>query len=118
RGERGTSNNQHPRVSGRRFWGDDDGGAVVAEAGELIGRCGLGDDFEEAIVFAGRLRQQEALQGGTVGDVFPALFFGGFVFLTEAGDFGDDYGLGAFASDPVVAALAFGGAAEDGFGEG
>ena len=84
----------------------------------MIGRRGLRDDFEEAIVFAGRLRQEKALQGGAGGDVFPALLLGGFVFLTEAGDFGNDDGLGAFALDPVVAALAFGGAAEDGFGEG
>ena len=72
------------------------------------------EDFEEAVVFSGRGREEEAFDGGACGDLLPVLLSGGFVLFPKAGDVGDEDGLGLFAAEPVVAAFAAGGAAEDG----
>ena len=74
----------------------------------------MGEDFEEAVVFSRRGGEEEAFEGGTCGDLLPVLLSGGFVLFTKAGDVGDEDGLGLFAAEPVVAAFAAGGAAEDG----
>ena len=96
----------------------EEGDAVVAKAVGLLGAAGAGDDFEQAVVFAGELRQEEACQCAGWGDGGPVLFASNLAFLSKAFDVGDEDFLGAFAADPVTAVFVAGGSAKDGFREG
>ena len=118
-----------PRLYGRRdachygsagswFGRADDGGAVIAEAGDLVGGGRLRHDFQQTIAFAGRLRQKQSFQGRTERQLFVTLLAGGLVFFAEPGNVRNNHVLGTLTLDPVAAAFAFGRSAKNGFGEG
>ena len=91
----------------------DDGRSVVAEARELFRRGGLGHDFEQAIIFARRLWEEQTFQRRTGRQVLPTLFLRGFVLFAEARDLRHDDIHRALAPDPITAALLLGRPGED-----
>jgi len=90
-----------------RCWWPHDGCAIIAETGYLVRRGGLSDNFEEAIIFSRRARQEQTFERGTDWHILPPLFLRRLVLLPEARYIRDDGVLCALASDPIAPALAF-----------
>lgn len=91
------------------------GRAVISKTGELLRRRRLGDDLQKPVIFSARFRKQQSFQGQSGRHVFPILLTSRFVLLTKPLDVGHDDRLGAFACDPIIAALVSGWPAEDSF---